>query len=203
MQKFDARLKDDAQIINEATKFVKKSTIQLGNFGLRSNDEMVVETLSEPQNNCEVEEVKYGNVNLTSLGGISESEKVRNIALALFEMEELENFVIDPRKAPLKRKAADEYRTNLYKKAVKCVLGKSFSDSKYKVYTKLVNQIGLQATQKRSRGNKRSRSPEIENEQRSVTDKENEPPLLETTVPEGQSKITTRGKKRVGFSKKT
>ena len=93
----------------------------------------------------------FNGVNLANLGGDTPAQKTKNIALALFTTEKLGKKVIDPRKQLNKcsqRVPADEYRTELYRKAVRVALGQHFTTDLYRNTLRLVNQMGVDKSAK-------------------------------------------------------
>ena len=90
------------------------------------------------------EEVMYKGKDLTKMTGDTPEITTKNIATALFSPDELSKVVIDPRKTLPKtcRTPADEFRTSLYRKAVRGALGSQYSDALYRKTLRLVNQKG-------------------------------------------------------------
>ena len=139
--KIEQRLDKSAEIQEETMKFTKKTLKELNGFqnvsrilmspdhgGLRGSEEVVM----------------YNGLNIAALGGDSPTRITKDIAEALFTPAELGNLVIDPQKTLTNnRRPADEYRTNLYKQAVRIALGTQFNTEVYKKTLRLVNQKGL------------------------------------------------------------
>ena len=87
-------------------------------------------------------ELLYGSVNLLVLGGATATDKVYNIAKALWTEEEQTKVCIDPKRtlcAKFNREAAYEARTK-YREAAEIVLGDEFSEKLYDKASRLVNQ---------------------------------------------------------------
>ena len=139
MSKIEQRLENSAEIQEESMKFTKKALKELTGFQNYSQQQMSPKGIREKG-----EEVMFNGINIAALGGDSPARITKNIAEALFTPSELASVVIDPQKTLISdRRAADEYRTNLYKQAVRVALGSQYTPDLYKKTLKLVNQKGL------------------------------------------------------------
>ena len=141
MERIEGRMASDAQLIKDTGKLVKNVVVQLSQLPDHSqtNEAGPDVAVKEGQG---AEEVNYKGVNLMKLGGINDSERAKRVALQLFTRDELRKHVIDPRRAAKARTKADEKRIELFKRAVRGILGSKFSVARYQ-YLSLVNQIGL------------------------------------------------------------
>ena len=121
MQRIEGRLAADAQLIKESSKLIKKASVQIGQFPDHgeTNESQVV---SEEQTQV-TSDLKYKGVNLSSLGGINDSEKCKRVAMQLFKPEKLRRYVIDPSRTANDREKSDPERTELFKKSRPCIAG--------------------------------------------------------------------------------
>ena len=142
MERIEVRLAADAQLLRESGKLIKKATVQLNQVTDHGTGRDVSD-FEVPQSSESNEVVEYNGVNLMALGGINDSDECKRVVLELFQPEGLKKYVIDPRRAAMSRDKADQERTDLFKKAVKAILGSRYSESRYEYHLKLVNQIGL------------------------------------------------------------
>ena len=132
-------MQNSAEIQEESIKFTRKALKELTGFQNASQQQM-----SPQEIRGSGEEVLFNGINIAALGGDSPARITKNIAEALFTPSELASLVIDPQKTLISdRKPADEYRTNLYKQAVRIALGSLYTPDLYKKTLKLVNQKGL------------------------------------------------------------
>ena len=136
--KIEQRLDKSAEIQEETMKFTKKALKELNGF------KNVSHQLMSPDQGRSEEVVMFNGLNIAALGGDSPARITKNIAEALFTPAELGNVVIDPQKTLTNnRRPADEYRTNLYKQAVRVALGTQFNTEVYRKTLRLVNQKGI------------------------------------------------------------
>ena len=147
MERIEGRMATDTQILRDVGKLVKKVSTNI--CQLKDHTEVQSQPTENVQNCDETERVvlEYNGKNLLTLGGVSDSDKCKRIAAALFTNDELKKYVIDPRRAPPTRQSADEERTELYRKAVSHVLGISCNETRYRSLLTLVNQVGLNLRQ--------------------------------------------------------
>ena len=144
MERIEARIDKSDKLLDDMTKYAKRSLDEIYRFSenavpLKRRGYLVdqeVENENQP-------ELLYGNINLLALGGATATDKVYNIAKALWTEEERTKVCIDPKRtlcAKFNREAADEARTKLYKEAAEIVLGDEFSEKLYNKTLRLVNQ---------------------------------------------------------------
>ena len=144
MDRFEKRMELDAKVTGDLSKLVRKTTEKLDSHGAAPL------TVSSPPDNAGEDEIPepgsgssecmHNEVNLLTLGGITDVDKAKRIAAKLWSPEELKLIVIDPKRAP-----ADEERTEKYRKAVRTVFGSRYSEKLYRYTLRLVNQQGLDA----------------------------------------------------------
>ena len=142
MERIEGRMASDAQLIKDAGKLVKKVGVQLSQLPDHSQTNETGPDVAAEEGQS-AEEVNYKAVNLLKLGGINDSERAKRVALQLFTRDELRKHVTDPRRAAKARTKADEERTELFKRAVRGILGSKFLLARYQYLLSLVNQIGL------------------------------------------------------------
>ena len=144
MERIEARIDKSDKLLDDMTKYAKRSLDEICRFSesavpLKRRGDLVdqeVENENQP-------ELLYGNINLLALGGATATDKVYNIAKALWTEEERTKVCIDPKRtlcAKFNREAADEARTKLYREAAEIVLGDEFSEKLYNKTLRLVNQ---------------------------------------------------------------
>jgi len=112
-------------------------------------------------------QVMYNGVNLLELGGREDNEKARKIARQLWTRKELSEIVIDNTKRSGTRKAADQYRTKLFRDAMYTLIRKSgevdqiFIDIRYKFALRSANGIGTTYAAKMKTGAQSSASYDL------------------------------------------
>ena len=140
LPRIKGRMLSDAQIVKDSGKLIKKVVVQLNQLPDHSIPQ---ENDADSEVPPAVEELTYNGVNLLKLGGINDSEKVKRIALEMFTRDEIRKVVIDSRRTANARQKADEQRTELFKRAVRSILGSRYSEARYRYLLSSVNQIGL------------------------------------------------------------
>ena len=116
--------------------------IQFGMVGCEDTQKRIIKSTAR--------EVMYNGINLLTLGGRDDNEKARRIARKLWTIEELRKIVIDNTRRSGTRKAADTYRTKLFRDAMKTVIHKSgevdqiFIDIRYKYALRSANGTSRQ-----------------------------------------------------------
>ena len=145
MKTIDDSMNGDTYVISGASNIINKALKGV-------NDE--VPTRSD-STETPIESVMWGEVDLCNLGGFSDAEKCKNIAEALFSMEELKHICIDPKRKPTVRQPADSLRTVLFRRACRIVLGENYSEKNYRYALSLINQKGPNdmSNPKRNNGN--------------------------------------------------
>ena len=125
--------------IQEAIIFMKKANKELDGF---RESGALIESGSAEVNKSEP--IMYEGVNLCAFGSDSASDKAHWIAEKLFSPAEMRECIIDPSKKLSKRKAADPVRTQIFKDALRAVVG-DVDRREYRKILKLVNQKGNDA----------------------------------------------------------
>ena len=149
MDRFEKRMELDAKVTGDLSKLVRKTTEKLDSHGAAPltvsspPDYAGEDEITEPGSGSS--ECMHNEVNLLTLGGITDVDKAKRIAAKLWSPEELKLIVIDPKRAPVTRSPADEERTEKYRKAVRTVFGSRYSEKLYRYTLRLVNQQGLDA----------------------------------------------------------
>ena len=140
MTGIEQRLERAKDIQVETIKLTKKTIKEL----CGANNDRKVSGGNASGKGENAEEVMYKGKDLTKMTGDTPEITTKNIATALFSPDELSKVVIDPQKTLPKtcRTPADEFRTSLYRKAVRGALGSQYSDALYRKTLRLVNQKG-------------------------------------------------------------
>ena len=127
MTGIEQRLERAKDIQVETIKLTKKTIKEL--CGANNDRKVMGGNASGKGENAE--EVIYKGKDLTKLTGETPEITPKNIATALFSPDELSKVVIDPHNTlpGTCRTPADEFRTSLYRKAVRGALGSQYSDA--------------------------------------------------------------------------
>ena len=141
MQRIEGRLAADAYFIKESSKFLKKASVQIGQFPdhFATNESQAI----NEEQTLVTSELEHKGVNLLSLGEMNDSEKCLRVARQPCEPEELRSYVIDPRRTANIREKTDPERTELSKKTVRALRGVRYSEVCYSYSLSLINQICL------------------------------------------------------------
>lgn len=131
-------------VLNDLATFAKKALEELMRMKESTVSNLLPPEEPHPLDLSEIPQMEFNGVNLLNLGGATDSEKARRVAVAIWGEEALKSTLIGAkRRRAGGREPADGALVKTYKSAVKLIFGERYTDELYTSTLRLVNQWGL------------------------------------------------------------
>ena len=153
MERIEATIEASTEVTRQFMGFARKAMEEINRLhenALRNRDDVDDENGEELPDETEV--LLFNEKNLLGLIGNTYRERTIIIANEIWSEDERMHLCIEPRKALSgDRKAADDERADILRKAMGMIMKKDFSEARYRNILRYVNQQGVDLQKKKKK----------------------------------------------------